>query len=1028
MSSIIARAAGVIAILSLLFISTPGIASADSANLIANPSFENGTSGWQADGLTNPTVPLTSGSGTYNLIHTDWHTGTTSAQITLTSATGDAKWAFSPQNLIAGQYYTFSDWYKSSTTTTLVLYYDGACASGCWQTDVAPSTTWNYASVGFIVPAGATNIQVAHVISGTVGATLTTDDFSLVMSDTPPTFPHGIVTLTFDDGWQSFWDNASSSLLTNHVPATNYIITTAGMDSDQSNCATKADPLYPDCYMTPAEVQALQANGFDIGNHTATHPDLAHDPVSLTTEITNPRTELQTTLGAAAATTDPVDTFAYPFGQYNLTVEQAVKNAGMSAARSVDQGFNLLNTNRYALKMQQVRTSTGAADDHTTTLADIQSWVQQAAADKSWLILMFHNIRNTEAGETCTVHEDDNGNVIAQPGPIDPDCNTLDLMNQISAWLGNSANLNGAVLENMHQVVTNELANDTIPPVIVLNGALATTTAAGSTFVDPGVFSVTDNKDIVPTNPVVTSIDTFNGAATTTTALNTKISGTWVLKYSVADAAGNVGSTTRTVTVGVAVAPVVTSVATTTFLGIPTPVTLTATGGSGTYTFATTSNPTYGTLTGSGANLVYTPVATTTAYTDSFTFKANDSLLDSNVATATITVALAPSIVATNIVATPGQTDATITWNTVTLASSTVLYGADATYGATTSVSALTTSHSVALSGLSAGTTYHFAVVSTDTLGNTATSSDQTFVTTATTPVTPPSSGGGGGGGGGGGFSYYGSVQVNIGAATSTSRLVSLQLSSNASQVWISNDSAFTTGGFMPLTSNTQWSLSLGTGPKTVYVRFGSASSTVASAQTSIYLNDGTPLAPITTSTGSTNGQVLGASTATICYTFTKSLSIGSTGADVTALQNTLTSLGYYNGPVTGYLGALTSAGISKFQAANGLDQVGIVGPMTRAALNTCSSGATAPATTADQVLGTSTGPTTFTETLSVGSTGDQVTALQTKLTTLNDYNGPITGTFGPLTKAGVQQFQANNSISMTGTVGPLTRAALNTQ
>jgi hypothetical protein len=48
------------------------------------------------------------------------------------------------------------------------------------------------------------------------------------------------------------------------------------------------------------------------------------------------------------------------------------------------------------------------------------------------------------------------------------------------------------------------------------------------------------------------------------------------------------------------------------------------------------------------------------------------------------------------------------------------------------------TSHSIILSGLTASSTYHYAVVSADSVGNTATSSDQTFTTANTADTTPP--------------------------------------------------------------------------------------------------------------------------------------------------------------------------------------------------------------------------------------------------------------------------------------------------
>jgi peptidoglycan hydrolase-like protein with peptidoglycan-binding domain len=69
-------------------------------------------------------------------------------------------------------------------------------------------------------------------------------------------------------------------------------------------------------------------------------------------------------------------------------------------------------------------------------------------------------------------------------------------------------------------------------------------------------------------------------------------------------------------------------------------------------------------------------------------------------------------------------------------------------------------------------------------------------------------------------------------------------------------------------------------------------------------------------------------------YVFSLPLSVGSTGADVTALQNRLTQDGFYSGPITGYFGSLTQAGVERFQSAHGLSQIGSVGPGTRAALN----------------------------------------------------------------------------------------------
>lgn len=84
------------------------------------------------------------------------------------------------------------------------------------------------------------------------------------------------------------------------------------------------------------------------------------------------------------------------------------------------------------------------------------------------------------------------------------------------------------------------------------------------------------------------------------------------------------------------------------------------------------------------------------------------------------------------------------------------------------------------------------------------------------------------------------------------------------------------------------------------------------------------------TPTAAPAGQVLGAAT----FNFTNDLSIGTRGDDVTELQNRLTQEGVYSGPVTGYFGPLTSAGVKAYQAKYGISKVGVVGPLTRAQLN----------------------------------------------------------------------------------------------
>ncbi len=88
-----------------------------------------------------------------------------------------------------------------------------------------------------------------------------------------------------------------------------------------------------------------------------------------------------------------------------------------------------------------------------------------------------------------------------------------------------------------------------------------------------------------------------------------------------------------------------------------------------------------------------------------------------------------PSISAVTI-SNIGFDGATITWTTDEPATSQVEYGLNDSYGSATPLNfTLTTSHTVVLSGLDSGTTYHLRVRSQDSSGNEAISGDYSFTT-----------------------------------------------------------------------------------------------------------------------------------------------------------------------------------------------------------------------------------------------------------------------------------------------------------
>lgn len=164
-----------------------------------------------------------------------------------------------------------------------------------------------------------------------------------------------------------------------------------------------------------------------------------------------------------------------------------------------------------------------------------------------------------------------------------------------------------------------------------------------------------------------------------------------------------------------------------------------------------------------------------------------------------------------------------------------------------------------------------------------------------------------------------------------------------------------------------------------------------------------------------------GTSATTSGFQFENYLSPGLTSPDVTQLQTLLAQQGDFSGTPTGYYGTETENAVIAFQAAHGIEQLGVVGPATRAALNQLlASASTSTTATGDGYV--------FSNFIGYGDTSNDVTELQKRLTALGVYSGPITGYFGDATKSAVEQLQAAHGISQVGYVGPGTRSVLNGQ
>ncbi len=158
---------------------------------------------------------------------------------------------------------------------------------------------------------------------------ITPSRLASVIDDTE-ILPSKPIILSFDDGYQDFYDNVFPILQKYNVKAVAYVI--SGF-LDKPN------------FMYSWQVKELEKSGLvEIGAHTVNHVYLKG--VSRSTadyEIKQSKKDLETLIGR------PVVSFAYPSGAFDIQAEELVKKAGFVTAVSTVPGIEVSGKNRYFL-------------------------------------------------------------------------------------------------------------------------------------------------------------------------------------------------------------------------------------------------------------------------------------------------------------------------------------------------------------------------------------------------------------------------------------------------------------------------------------------------------------------------------------------------------------------------------------------------------------------------------------------------------------------------------------------------------
>lgn len=151
-------------------------------------------------------------------------------------------------------------------------------------------------------------------------------------------------------------------------------------------------------------------------------------------------------------------------------------------------------------------------------------------------------------------------------------------------------------------------------------------------------------------------------------------------------------------------------------------------------------------------------------------------------------------------------------------------------------------------------------------------------------------------------------------------------------------------------------------------------------------------------------------------------------GQSVAEIQQRLANLGYYDGPVTGYLDTSTQAAVSRFQQANGLAADGIVGAATSGALGISTTTATSQPNGLPSGLPSEASSETTSGFAQLNDSSSQVSEVQQQLSQLGYYTGSVTGVFDDATQAAVISFQRSRGLAADGIVGNATMSALTEQ
>ncbi|MET0779298.1 MAG: polysaccharide deacetylase family protein [Candidatus Saccharimonadales bacterium] len=189
------------------------------------------------------------------------------------------------------------------------------------------------------------------------------------------------ISFTFDDGLQTAITQAAPTLQKYGLNGTSYVITgCVGMATTPNTCPADTG----NAYMTWDQVTQLQNTyGWEIGSHTANHPQRATDGLTQAQVATQMTASKQALADHGFNVTD----FATPYGDYNNMVLAEAAKVYASHRGFFDVGPNVWPYNDATIENFQVQTG--------VTVAQVKARIDQAITNKEWLVLTLHGVKVT---------------------------------------------------------------------------------------------------------------------------------------------------------------------------------------------------------------------------------------------------------------------------------------------------------------------------------------------------------------------------------------------------------------------------------------------------------------------------------------------------------------------------------------------------------------------------------------------------------------------------------------------------------